>query len=337
LFASRLLRAAREAEKLDSPKYADIVEAIRNDHIHAAEVTVKDSVIVGHLKNDIDAECDGLVRLLESARHLAEVSHATRDKIISKGEKMSCLYMTAVLQDSGIDAKYVDLADILRPASPSNTDRLDEVFYKRVARAIVEETHRVCGNTVPVITGYFGNIPGGLLRAVGRGYSDLCAALVAVELKAKELQVWKEIDGVYTADPRRVPTARLLSSVTPSEAAELTFYGSEVIHPFVGPPQIRMSVDILTCQQTMEQVIRARIPIRVRNVLNPRNSGTVIVPDPLEELESDTLLHDSRLFRPRSKDSDKKQQFPKRPVRNPAALKTSLVASTDNGSRQQLP
>lgn len=243
---SRLLRAAREAEKLDSPKYADIVEAIRNDHIKAAEVTVKAKTIVEQLKTDIDAECDGLIKLLESARHLAEVSHATRDKIVSKGEKMSCLYMTAVLQDSGIDARYVDLADILRPASPSTTNRLDEVFYKKVAQAIVEEMHHVCGDCVPIITGYFGNVPGGLLRAVGRGYSDLCAALVAVELKAKELQVWKEIDGVYTADPRKVPTARLLPSVTPSEAAELTFYGSEVIHPFVGGHPHFGSVDTLT-------------------------------------------------------------------------------------------
>ena len=73
--------------------------------------------------------------------------------------------------------------------------------------------------------GYFGAVPGSLLQQVGRGYSDLCAGLCAVGLDAAELQIWKEVDGVFTADPRKVPTARLLPHITPSEAAELTFFG----------------------------------------------------------------------------------------------------------------
>lgn len=112
------------------------------------------------------------------------------------------------------------------------------------------------------ITGFFGVVPGSLLAQVGRGYSDLCAALCAVGTSAAELQVWKEVDGIFTADPRKVPTARLLRTITPEEAAELTYYGSEVIHPF-----------------TMEQVIRAAIPIRIKNVENPKGEGTIIFPD----------------------------------------------------------
>ena len=100
---------------------------------------------------------------------------------------------------------------------------------------------------------------------VGRGYSDLCAALVAAALNAKGLQIWKEIDGIFTADPAKVPTARLLHTITPLEAAELTFYGSEVIHPF-----------------TIEQVTQVTPPInvRIKNVRNPRGHGTIIVSDP---------------------------------------------------------
>lgn len=81
-------------------------------------------------------------------------------------------------------------------------------------------------------------------------------------LDAEELQVWKEVDGIFTADPRKVKDARLLNIITPEEASELTYYGSEVIHPF-----------------TMEQVIRAQIPIRIKNVMNPSGSGTIIFPD----------------------------------------------------------
>lgn len=71
-------------------------------------------------------------------------------------------------------------------------------------------------------------MPDSLLKTVGRGYSDLCAAMSAVGIGAVELQIWKEVDGIFTADPRKVPAARLLSTVTPEEATELTYYGSEV-------------------------------------------------------------------------------------------------------------
>lgn len=143
---------------------------------------------------------------------------------------------------------------------------LDAAFYKS-AVATFRKKLLACEDRIPVVTGFFGNVPGSLIDGdVGRGYTDLCAALCAVGLNAEELQVWKEVDGIFTADPSKVPTARLLSSITPSEAAELTFYGSEVIHHL-----------------TMDQVIYAQppIPIRIKNVKNPRGQGTIVIPDPI--------------------------------------------------------
>jgi hypothetical protein len=75
-------------------------------------------------------------------------------------------------------------------------------------------------------------VPGSLLKQVGRGYTDLAAALLSAGLGATELQIWKEVDGIFTADPRKVPTARLIPVISPEESAELTYYGSEVVHPF---------------------------------------------------------------------------------------------------------
>jgi aspartate kinase len=229
----------------------------------------------------VNAECEGLTRLLESAQHLEEVTSRAEDKIVSKGEKLSCRYMAALLEDRGVPAQYVDLSDVVH-RDMGNGKGLNDAFYADLAAALATEVH-ACSDKVPVITGYFGTVPGGLLNSTGRGYTDLCAALVAVGLRASELQVWKEVDGIFTADPRKVPTARLLPSVTPAEAAELTFYGSEVIHP-----------------STMKQVIRARIPIRIKNVMNPRNAGTVIFPDAIESINPRAPLHDPGLFRRRS-------------------------------------
>lgn len=254
----RLLRAAREAEKRISRGYDAIVEAIREDHIESARPLIQEPTVFASYEQNVNVECDHLTRILESAQYLEEVSVSAEDKIISKGEKLSCIFMTAMLQDRGVDAQYVDMSDVVGPGVPKG---LTEKFYANLASSLAKEV-LACGNKVPVITGFFGNVPGGLLNAIGRGYTDLCAALVAIGIGAEELQIWKEVDGIFTADPRKVPTARLISSVTPAEAAELTFYGSEVIHPF-----------------TMEQVIRARIPIRIKNVMSPRGSGTVIYPD----------------------------------------------------------
>jgi aspartate kinase len=291
---NRLLRAARAAEKPANRGYDEFVEAIRVDHIKAAQDTIKNAEILATFTEEVNAECESLTKILESAQHLEEVTSRAEDKIISKGEKLSCRYMAALLNDRGTPAQFVDLSHVVTFAPLGKG--LNDQFYKDLADALGKEVE-ACGDKVPVITGYFGNVPGGILSSIGRGYTDLCAALVAVGIKAKELQVWKEVDGIFTADPRKVPTAALLSSVTPSEAAELTFYGSEVIHPF-----------------TMEQVIRARIPIRIKNVINPRNAGTIIFPDNIAEIDTRAPIQDSKLFRCRSSSVLPSLSGPRRPT-----------------------
>lgn len=255
----------------------------------AAKDTVNSEDIIERYAAAVNEECDGLIRILESAQHLTEVSRRTEDKIVAKGEKLSCLYMTALLQDSGVKAAYIDLSDVIDFDMGKG---LNDDFYRNLSLAFANAV-LAAGDVVPVITGYFGNVPGGLLTQVGRGYTDLCAALVAVGLKASELQIWKEVDGIFTADPRKVPTARLIDSVTPSEAAELTFYGSEVIHPF-----------------TMDQVIKASIPIRIKNVMNPRNQGTIIWPDAADDLAGKKPA----LFRNKSMSNLAHTGGPKRPT-----------------------
>lgn len=287
----RLLRAARDAENYQSLQYVSLVEAVRLEHTLVAQEQLKSVDLRDQVVADINGECERVLKVLEAAQTLGEISARCVDKVISTGEKLSCRLMAAFLQDRGVDSQYVDLSELID--FPIGNHGLDQNFYNTMAAALGKKIE-ACGHRVPVVTGYFGTIPGGLLDQVGRGYTDLCAALVAVGTHAKELQVWKEVDGIFTADPRKVPTARLLPAITPSEAAELTFYGSEVIHPF-----------------TMEQVIRAKIPIRIKNVMNPKNRGTIIYPDSAAELERTTPGHDPRLFRTRSPSL---MQTPKRPT-----------------------
>jgi aspartate kinase len=286
------LRAAKEAEVAGSKGYFPIVKAIEDDHIQAAKDSIRSPDILKAYIEDVSLECHSLIKILESAQHLEEVSHRAENKIISKGEKLACRYMAALLNDRDIPAQYVDLSDIIKDY---NISTARDGFYQQLAVAFGQEILN-CGDKVPIVTGYFGHVPGGLLHSIGRGYTDLCAALVSVGVRAAELQIWKEVDGIFTADPRKVPTARLIPSVTPSEAAELTFYGSEVIHPF-----------------TMEQVIRARIPIRIKNVMNPRGPGTVIIPDHQDTIVASETLRPA-IFRTRSSSVLDVAMKPKRPT-----------------------
>ncbi|RKP26581.1 Aspartate/glutamate/uridylate kinase [Syncephalis pseudoplumigaleata] len=264
---SRLLRAAEavatpRAYMDDGEEGADyhaIVDAICAEHISAAREHVREAASCDALARQLEKECARLRSFLEAAEVIDEVSSRSRDIIIGTGERLMCQLATAALRDVGIDAAYVSLERVIQRAFDAK--QLDQSFYDYLA-ARMSAAVRQCGDRIPVVTGYFGMVPGGILNSVGRGYTDLTAALIAVGLGAKELQVWKEVDGVFTADPRKVPEARVLPIITPEEAAELTYYGSEVIHPF-----------------TMEQVIRARIPIRIKNVKNPSGEGTVIFPD----------------------------------------------------------
>lgn len=278
---------ATEYDEEEAIRKADLecsnnIEAIRESHLKAARKHIKSKDILKNLETRINIECNTVMGVISAARVIDEMSPKTLDNIISAGEKLACLYMTALIQDKGMPARYIDLSRIIpspyinnnAPTGPGshsnkggshNSNALDSDFYNFVKSQIKREIDLKCKEgEIPVITGYFGVVPGGLINGVGRGYTDFCAALTAVSLGAEELQIWKEVDGIFTADPRKVPTARLLSIITPEEAAELTYYGSEVIHPF-----------------TMEQVINARIPIRIKNVMNPEGNGTVIYPDNL--------------------------------------------------------
>jgi aspartate kinase len=278
---TRLLLASELAIDDKEDEFKATLKLIKEDHIANAEKMIIDETLKSQLIEDTIKEVNDIERLLDACCIIGEISPKSLDTIMSCGEKLSCLFMTALLNDNNVPSSYINLSNIISELDydnnrnlTNNERSLDPYFYKHLAKNIAEEINKLDTGVVPVLTGFFGPVPGGLLNSVGRGYTDLCAAVCAVGLFANELQIWKEVDGIFTADPRKVKTARLLKSVTPDEAAELTYYGSEVIHPF-----------------TMEQVINARIPIRIKNVINPNGEGTIIYPDNIGKKGEQTPPH----------------------------------------------
>lgn len=162
-------------------------------------------------------------------------------------------------------------------AVAQTASQVDDKFYAKLTAAIAARLVK-CGDRVPVITGFFGQTPTSLLDGeVGRGYTDLCATLCAISLGADELQIWKEVDGILTADPFKVPGAQPIECMTLGDVAALTLNGAEVVHA-----------------AAIQQLIKSRLPIlvRIKNVTDPDHLGTVIIPD-VEVEDSDSDSHAS--------------------------------------------
>ncbi len=251
---SRLMNAAREA--INDGSYYKIIDQIESHHLNVVNEIINDLRIRIQLEDEIREELQKLKSFLDAIQVIGEISQRSMDVIISTGEKLSARIFSALLNSMGIDSDYINLDNLVDKPFKEIDKRFCSYLQKKLATLIKES-----GARIPVITGFFGFVPNGILKSIGRGYTDFTASLIAVGVKANELQIWKEVDGIFTADPNKVASARVLKSVSPAEASELTYFGSEVIHPF-----------------TMEQVINANIPVRIKNTFDPTLEGTTIIP-----------------------------------------------------------
>ena len=179
--------------KPDSTKWHPIISQILREHL--AAIQLRSPELAQKLERDITTECENLTAYLTALPKTGVVTPESEDKILSVGEKLSAQFVAMFLKDRGVDSEYVDLSNVINFKVAHG---LNQPFYHELAQVIGRRI-QFRGDRVPIITGFFGPVPGGLLSTCGRGYSDLCAALAAVGLSAKELQVWKEVSGVYTA------------------------------------------------------------------------------------------------------------------------------------------
>ncbi len=195
-----------------------------------------------------------LEALLHGLAQRGACGPAERDHALSFGERMSARILAAALRSEGLAATPVDAWE-LGLQSDSNHGRARPL--EGIARGIGRSLGAVSG--VPVVTGFVAADAGGALTTLGRNGSDLTAALVAEAIGAGELQLWKAVDGVMTADPRWVPEARPLRELTYDRAAALFFHGAGVVHA-----------------DALAPLERAGIPLRVLSLARPDDAGTRI-------------------------------------------------------------
>lgn len=201
-----------------------------------------------------------LKTLLTGISMLHELTKRTRDYLVSFGERMSVRMMSAYLCSLGTEAKAFDSWDIgfVSDSNYMAAELLDEV-WKNIPKHL-DGYKNGTSNEIPIVTGFIAKDKNGIITTLGRGGSDLSATMIGAAMRAKEIQTWKDVDGIMTTDPRIVKEARPVDEVTYEEAQELAMFGSQVLHPR----------SMIPCRKT-------RTPVRVKNSYNIKSHGTLIV------------------------------------------------------------
>lgn len=193
--------------------------------------------------------------ILQSISTLGELSERSKAAMLAYGEQLSCMIITAYLQHCNLDAIYTDARLLLKTNSDYNQGKLD---YNQTEQ-LVQTWYASVQNKIPVFTGFISSNQDGITTNLGRGGSDYTASILGSILQAERIEIWTDVDGFYTADPRLVRKAFPLQTISYNEALELSYFGAKVIYA-----------------PTLIPAINKQIPIWIKNTFNPSANGTLI-------------------------------------------------------------
>ena len=251
-----LLEATHAALVGRRSKVKKVLTDLLVHHIETAEKMMASEQIQIETINYFKKVLDGLSGFLKAIEELGELSTRSRNTIMAVGERLSAKMLAGILTDSGSPAKQLDL----EKAVPPKFGKADHDFYIATENIFGQKVKKILAKKkIPVATGYFGWVPGGMLDSIGRGYSDYCAALIAAGAKADGLEIWTDVSGILTADPRKIKKAKIIDQISSEAAAELAHFGAKVIHP-----------------QSIHPAIRAKVPVWIKNTFRPKDRGTAI-------------------------------------------------------------
>jgi aspartate kinase len=251
-----LLGVAASAGASQSQEALARTQQIRDRHRAAARALVTGAQRE-QLLWQIDAHADELTDIVKALAVLREVSPRTLDVVAALGELLSSRIVAAALTCAGVSAEWVDARQVVvtsddhTRATPLGSETNEKL--RSVVVPILD------AGRVPVLGGFVGATPAGHTSTLGRGGSDYSGALVGAGVDASEIQIWTDVDGMLTADPRVIKTPRLVPELSFAEAAELAYFGAKVLHP-----------------STIRPAVECNIPVRILNSWRPDAPGTLI-------------------------------------------------------------
>ncbi len=230
--------------------FADPTQAIRTRHLEAVkELCAGDD----ELERGVAGLCDELDELLHGVHLVRECTIRTMDLIAGYGERLSTTIIAAAMRRRGLPARYLDAREIIRTDADHGGAAVDFLSSYELIQTLLD------GDDLPVVTGFIAATAAGVTTTLGRNGSDYTASIIGAGVEASAIEIWADVDGVYSADPRLVPEAFVLPEISYQEAMELSYFGAKVIHPY-----------------TMVPAVEKGIPLRIRSTLTPELAGTLI-------------------------------------------------------------
>jgi aspartate kinase len=236
------------------------LEQLRERHLSTAHALAPQDA-AGDLGTYLNAQFDDLVALAKALSVLREVSPRTLDVVAAAGELLSSRIVAAALTQCGLPAEWVDARRVI----VTNNDHTRAVPLADETNAALRSSvlAAIDAGRIPVLGGFVGSTVEGHTTTLGRGGSDYSGALVGAGIGADEIQIWTDVDGMLTADPRVIAKPRLVPQLSFAEAAELAYFGAKVLHP-----------------STILPAVERNIPVRILNARKPEASGTTITAEP---------------------------------------------------------
>jgi len=262
-----LLRLSKAARERNFDEALTTLNALRERHIVTARDMLADSNVspdsnsLDELEGAIGSQFAELENLVRSVATLGELTLRSQDAISSFGERLSSIIIAAAFAARGIPAERVDSRGFIITDDRFTVATPDMEEISRRTREVLQPL--IDQGRVPIAQGFIGSTREGVTTTIGRGGSDYTAALIGAALEAESIEIWTDVDGLMTADPRVVPGARRIRVISFAEASELSFFGAKVLHP-----------------STVLPAVEKGIPVHIYNTQNPTCEGTLIVANP---------------------------------------------------------
>jgi aspartate kinase len=256
-----IAHAALERRLIDARTIIDDLSsrhvAMARELLSGANRVASGNYSLAWVEEDIGNQLNELRGLVDSVSTLAELTSRSQDAIVSFGERLSSLLVAAALRTRGVRSDLFDARRFIITDSKFTCASPDlRETEARTRDILLPATNSSC---VPVTQGFIGSTLRGITTTLGRGGSDLSAALIAAALGAEAIEIWTDVDGLMTADPRIVPNAQRIRVISFAEAAELSYFGAKVLHP-----------------STLLPAVERNIPVYIFNTFNPSCEGTLI-------------------------------------------------------------
>lgn len=253
-----LIAVAEQAAKGHLIGAIRAIEGLRERHLGEAEKLLGAGEQCEETCAELSAMIDELAHLAEALATLGDLTPRSLDAITSYGEKMSSLLCVAAFVRQGLPAVHVDACTVMITDSTfSHAEPQPDEIAEACRVSVVPLVRQ---GKIPVLGGFIGSAKGtGITTTLGRGGSDYSASLFGAAVRAKAIEIWTDVDGMLTADPRVVPNAQLIEQIAFDEASELASFGAKVLHP-----------------NTIAPAVRLGIPVYVLNSRRPEGTGTKI-------------------------------------------------------------